>query len=1528
MLYLTSFCAIVAACVGASFRLSDQGRASARRYARRALPLMLALAVFYLPAVAQTVTAGGTIPLGGGFNFPFGVAVDGSGNVYVADQGNSAVKEIPFNCARSSCVSTLGGGFSQPVGVAVDGRGNVYVADWTDTAVKEMPPGCVSSSCVTTLGGGFNSPWDVAVDGSGNIYVADSGNNAVKKIPSGCSSSSCVSTLGGGFNGPFGVAVDGSGNVYVGDQGNNAVKEIPFGCVNSSCVAALGGGFSFPSGVAVDGSGNVYVGDYGNNAVKQIPSGCGSSGCVTTLGGSFNVPAGVAVDGNGNVYVGVRVGNAVGEIVRGATNFHSANVGATSATISIPFSITGSEIFGVPVVLTEGATGKDFAYVSSVCSGSTCTVNVTLTPRYAGLREGAVEMVDGSGNPLATAYVYGIGVGPQATFQQPGQASAVLGGRFIGPAGVAVDGSGNVYAADQGTNAVMEIPFGCVGSSCMTTLGGGFRAPTGVALDAGGNVYVADRGNGAVKEIPPGCGGSSCVITLGGGFFSPNGVALDWNGNVYVADQGNNAVKEIPFGCVSPSCVSTLGGGFNSPQGVAVDGSGNLYVADGSNNAVKEMPSGCSSSSCVGTLGGGFNFPAGVAMGESGNVYVADSNNFAVKELTYATPPSLSYATATAVGSTDTTDGAQTVTVANIGNAGLVFPAPMSGNNASISSGFTLGGSGSCPDLSTSSSAATLAAGGNCTYLINFAPTLGGATSGSLVLTNNSLNAANTTQSISLSGTGIASATSFTLTGTPASTAAGSAISYTVTAYDANGVDAQYTGTVTFTSTDAQAALPANYTFTGVDAGVHTFTGLTTLKTAGAQTVTVADTAATAATGSSPDITINVGSAYSIAAATGSGQRAAMGTAFTSPLTVRVLDQYSNPIAATVTFTAPSAGASATLSAPNCTSSATATPAGSCSVTATANGTLSTTAYSVSAAVSGVATPATFSLTNAQNSTTIVTTPSATSLVYGQPLTLNAAITPASVLTSAPSGDVEFTEGATVLTSTAAVANAAASDTISVPTVATHTYTAQYLGDTNFMASAATNATSTVTVNQASATLTAPTSTTQVPFGRSGSINIAIAGLYSGPGISAPSGTIGDSILDASNSLVASGSPTISASAATISLPNTLAAGNYTVSVSYPGDGNYAPSVAPVTLPLVVGQIQQTITWAQPGAITYGTTLAAVLNAQVTSGASPVAGTYSYLSGTAAVTAATVLPVGAHALTVNFTPTDTATYTTATATVSLTVAQAMPAISLTSSANPILTENATTFIATVLSAASAPTGTVMFYDNTAAASLGSVPLSNGVATLSVSTLPAGAHSITAIYPGDANFVTLTSSAVSEQVDDFSLILSSAGGSQTVAPGATATYHFTISPAGATTFPAAIALSVGGLPAGATSTVTPDIIASGAGATNVTLTITTLSQTGLLPPMGGLGQGLAPITLAFLLLPFSFGMRRRARTLGRISALRLLLLMGGMAVAGLTGCGGVSQTNSSMQPQQTTYNIMVTGTAGALNHSATVTLTVE
>jgi hypothetical protein len=294
------------------------------------------------------------------FNYPRAVAVDGSGNVYVADNKGHLIRKITsagvvttFAGSGNSLIeynrgSTDGTGaaasFNFPSGVAVDGSGNVYVADSYNDKIRKITPAAV----VTTFAGSgsegsadgtgtaatFTGPSDVAVDGSGNVYVADAGNDLIRKI----TSAGVVTTLAGSgsagsadgtgtaasFDGPSGVAVDGSGNVYVADAGNNLIRKITSAGVVTTLAGRTSRGstdgtgtaasFWSPRGVAVDGSGNVYVGDYTNSLIRKITS----AGVVTTLAGSvltvgsadgtgkaalFNYPSGVALDGSGNLYV-------------------------------------------------------------------------------------------------------------------------------------------------------------------------------------------------------------------------------------------------------------------------------------------------------------------------------------------------------------------------------------------------------------------------------------------------------------------------------------------------------------------------------------------------------------------------------------------------------------------------------------------------------------------------------------------------------------------------------------------------------------------------------------------------------------------------------------------------------------------------------------------------------------------------------------------------------------------------------------------------------------------------------------------------------------------------------------------------------------------------------------------------------------------------------------------------------------------------------------------------------------------------
>lgn len=345
-----------------------------------------------------------------------------------------------------------------------------------------------------------------------------------------------------------------------------------------------------------------------------------------------------------------------------------------------------------------------------------------------------------------------------------------------------------------------------------------------------------------------------------------------------------------------------------------------------------------------------------------------------------------------------------------------------------------------------------------------------------------------------------------------------------------------------------------------------------------------------------------------------------------------------------------------------------------------------------------------------------------------------------------------------------------------------------------------------------------------------------------------------------------------------------------------------------------------TITWSTPAAITYGTALSA---AQLDASAS-VSGTFAYSPA-----AGTILAAGSQKLSVTFTPTDTTDYTTATGSVMLTVNQATPTIALTSSLNPATTGQSVTFTATVSSTAGKPSGSVTFWDGTT--QLGSGTLASGVATYSTTALTVGAHSITAVYSGDTNFATVTSSALAQAVIQFSIGTSS-GGSTTGSgvPGGFVTYQLTVTPPSTS----AVTFTVAGLPAGYTATFSPSSVPADAGPTNVTLTIQIPSQVssaaGVPPVPRNWGPGRGAVALGLLLLPL-LGIGARRRRVSRLLLVALLAVAGLAATLGLSGCShnfASLNPGNNNPPPPGSYALTVTATAGSQTQSTTLTLNVQ
>jgi sugar lactone lactonase YvrE len=570
--------------------------------------------------------------------------------------------------------------FFDPESVAVDATGNVYVADYVNNTIRKITPLGVVSTLAGVAGvagtadgpvstARFRGPIGVAVDNAGNVYVSEG--KRIRKI----TAAGIVSTLAGslsldfgdgegtaaGFDQAAGLAVDSAGNIYVADfRGDTIRKVTPSGTVTtlagsygrSGTVDGMGADarFHYPNGLAVDRSGNVYVADGYSHAIRKITPG----GLVSTVAGlpetpgatdgvgnaaRFNFPMGVAVDATDNVYVSDTWNHTIRKLAPDGTVTTVAGVAGSPGTADG----TGSAArFDFPGPLAFDAAGNLY-----VPDGTTNTIRkitaggvVTTFAGLPGYEKG------------------GVGDGPAAE------------ALFTRPAGVAVDPSGNVYVADTVNETVRKImPNGVVttlaglprtyGSADGAGSAARFYLPQGIAVDPAGNVFVADTDNATIRKITP----AGTVTTLAGTagnagyadgsgpsarFNRPVALAVDPAGNLYVADLHNDAIRKV----TPDGVVTTFLGGPNShmayaqPSGVAVDKTGNVYLA--SNMVVfKVTPDGIATRLAGSTHGWSptvdgtgpkayFNAIGGLAVDGAGNVFVTENTDFTVRKITPA----------------------------------------------------------------------------------------------------------------------------------------------------------------------------------------------------------------------------------------------------------------------------------------------------------------------------------------------------------------------------------------------------------------------------------------------------------------------------------------------------------------------------------------------------------------------------------------------------------------------------------------------------------------------------------------------------------------------------------------------------------------------------------------------------------------------------------------------------------------------------------------------------------------------------
>ncbi len=672
----------------------------------------------------------------------YGIAADAAGNTYFASPILNAVFRtdpagvVTFFAGTSESGYSGDGGpalsaqLNNPNGVAVDTTGNVYIADSGNLRIRKVNSGGVITTvagngqcCYGGDGGAaisaqMNYVSAVTVDASGNLYFADVYNQRVREV----NSAGIITTVAGngtaGYSGdggaatsaelqyPYGLTVDGTGNLYISDTDNQRVRKVSTSGIittvagNGNCCYSGDGGqatsaqLAYPDGVIVDAGGNLYIADTSDKRIRKV----NPAGTITTVAGDgsygfsgdggaatsaeLSSPEGMAEDASGNLYI---------------TDTGNQRIRKVSASGTITTAVGGAINDGGPGVFgllnQPAGVARDSAGNTYIADSGNNRVRLVAVDE-------AITTVAGTGAAGSS-----------------GDGGTAADAQLNSPQGVAVDSSGNVYIADTNSLRVRKVDkSGTIttvagdGNCCFGGDGGLATSaqllyPAGVAADASGNLFIADTDNNRVRKVSAagvittvagdgtygysGDGGAATGAELG----YPSGVAVDSAGNLYIADTNNNRIREVSSGGIITTvagngtcCYGGDGGPATSaelsyPRGVAVDAAGDLFIADG-NQRVREVAVGGTITTVAGgsygysgdggpAIGAAFRSLYGVAVDAAGFMVVADQGNNAVRLLTpEETQPVLTIQSAHVGSFTAGTTGSYTVTVNNGDTAG------------------------------------------------------------------------------------------------------------------------------------------------------------------------------------------------------------------------------------------------------------------------------------------------------------------------------------------------------------------------------------------------------------------------------------------------------------------------------------------------------------------------------------------------------------------------------------------------------------------------------------------------------------------------------------------------------------------------------------------------------------------------------------------------------------------------------------------------------------------------------------------
>jgi sugar lactone lactonase YvrE len=680
-------------------------------------------------------------------SYPEGVTSDAAGNLYIADTLNNRIRKVDAATGIITAVAGNGtGGFGGdgglatnalldvPAAVALDTSGDIYVADTGNNCIRRVD--AITGIIITVAGDGnagfsgdggpatkaeLTTPFGIAVDASGNLYIP--GDLRIREVSA---ATAIITTIAGngiqgysGDGGPAvdaefwdteGVTVDTSGNLYIADTADGTIRRVSAATGIIITVAGDGvdgyggdGGpttsaeLHYPEDAALDGAGNLYIADTWNNRVRvvrpntpEITTNTTLTAVSTTLTvgqtltltatvtqASGGTPAGTVTFNNGTVSLGSATLNGSGV----ATLTFTPAVGNYSVTASYGGSSTDSPSRSTPpdLVTVNGiaTTTSLSASAISLPVGQILTVTATVDAASGSTPTGTVTFLNGT-TSLGSGSLNNSGVATLAITPSVGSYSIIAsyGGSTTDDASSSTAVSVSVTSASNSPNIYTFAGDGVLGYNGDGELATSaeLNGSVQMAMDTNGNVYLADGYNHRIRKVFASTGTIATVAGNGTSGYSgdggpaidaelenPNGVAIDAAGNIYISDSfftirkvdaatgiistivGDGVQYQGPVICGSGQAINVE---IYSPTAIALDHAGNIYFAEGNDICKVEAATGIISR-FAGDVGGGsgysgdggpatsaeLNFPLAMTLDTSGNMYIADTDNQRVRRI-------------------------------------------------------------------------------------------------------------------------------------------------------------------------------------------------------------------------------------------------------------------------------------------------------------------------------------------------------------------------------------------------------------------------------------------------------------------------------------------------------------------------------------------------------------------------------------------------------------------------------------------------------------------------------------------------------------------------------------------------------------------------------------------------------------------------------------------------------------------------------------------------------------------------------